>query len=72
MKIEVRVKPGAKQDGVEKMPDGCYRVKVKSQPHEGKANAAVVELLAAYFKVPRSAVRIVRGQTGRSKLIDIV
>ncbi|TMI82806.1 MAG: DUF167 domain-containing protein, partial [Bacillati bacterium ANGP1] len=40
-------------------------------PREGLANKAVVELLAEYFHVPRSRVRIIRGQAGRRKIVEI-
>jgi uncharacterized protein (TIGR00251 family) len=47
------------------------RVAVTAPPVEGAANAAVVEALAAAFGVPRRAVAIVRGETGRRKTVRI-
>jgi hypothetical protein len=40
-------------------------------PVEGKANEAVIKLLARHFKVPKSAVKIVVGLTGRTKIVDV-
>jgi hypothetical protein len=46
-------------------------VSVNAPPVDGKANEAVVRVLAETFGVPRSAVTIVRGETGRKKTIRI-
>jgi uncharacterized protein len=47
------------------------RVAVTAPPVDGAANAAVVEALAAAFGVPKRAVAIVRGETGRRKTVRI-
>ena len=70
MKISVKVKPHARIDKVI-VEDGTYIVKVKEAAREGKANDAVITLLAAYLHVPRSAVTIKSGLTGRNKVIEI-
>jgi len=70
-RIWVTVKPRAKKEEVRKTDDGQYMVSVHVPPQEGKANKALIELLANYFSVPKSSVRIIRGQTGRKKLIEI-
>ena len=46
-------------------------MRVKAMPHEGKANEAVIELVARHFKVPKSVVTIVTGLTSRNKIIEI-
>ncbi len=46
-------------------------VSVHAPTQEGKANKALIELLADYFSVPKTSVKIIRGQTGRRKLIEI-
>lgn len=71
MKIRVRVTPNAKRDEILGWKDVALRVKVKAPPVEGKANAAVVELLATTLRVPRSAIRITAGLTDRNKTIEI-
>lgn len=72
MRVAVNVKPNARRPGVEKMPDGSYRVAVNASPIEGKANEAVIKALSDYFSVPKSAVRIVMGFRGKKKLVEIV
>ncbi len=72
MRISVRVKPGSKEESVEKTADGEYIVRVKAPPVEGRANEAVREVLAAHFNVPKSRITIKRGSSGKRKLINII
>lgn len=71
MKIQIIVKPNAKKNSVKPLPDGTYRVCVKAPPVEGKANAAVVAVLAEFFRVPKSQVEILRGANAKKKLVKI-
>jgi len=72
MKINVTVKPNAKQEQVEKTGENEFVVRVKARPQEGKANQAVVEALAEYFDVAKSRVVLLRGQTSKHKVFDII
>ncbi|MBI2589553.1 DUF167 domain-containing protein [Candidatus Berkelbacteria bacterium] len=72
MKLTVRVKPGSRANSVEELPDGSYRVAVTALPEKGQANRALIELLAHHFKVPKFAVRILAGQSARTKVVEIV
>ena len=60
MKISVTVKAGSKVEEVS-ASEGEMKVKVKESAKEGKANKAVIRLLAAYYKVPKSTIKIVAG-----------
>jgi len=70
MKIQVKVKPNSRTDEVIAGFDEIL-VKVKEPPKEGKANKAVIKLLAEYYKVPRSSVKIISGMGSKSKVIEI-
>ena len=70
MKIQVKVKPNSKTDEVSREGDS-FIVKVKQPPKEGKANQAVIKLLAEHFGVPRSQVRILSGFKSRNKVIEV-
>ena len=70
-RIWVTVKPQAKRSEVKKISDGAYAVSVQAPAREGKANEAVRELLAEHFSVPKSSIRIIRGETARRKLVEI-
>ncbi|MDO8466616.1 MAG: DUF167 family protein [bacterium] len=71
MKIVVTAKPGARKERVEKISETEYIVAVRELPVDGKANAAILAALAAYFKVSRANVRIVIGHTTKKKIIGI-
>ena len=72
MKIQVKVKPNARQEKVEKSGQNSFLVWVKARPIEGKANLAVVKALAGYFDVPQSSVTLLKGQNSKEKLFDIL
>ena len=63
--------PRAWSERVERMDATHFRVAVTAAPREGQANEAVIEALAEYFRVSRSRVRIVRGQTSRHKIVEV-
>ena len=71
MRVAIRVKPRASRPGIERAADGTLVVSVHEAPDAGRANAAVVEALAAHFGVAKRRVRIVRGLTSRGKLVEI-
>jgi hypothetical protein len=54
-----------------KISEREYQVSVQAAPVAGKANEAVVQLLANYFSVPKSSVKLLRGQSSRKKLFEI-
>lgn len=67
----VRVTPRASANAVGGERDGALLVRVTAPPVEGKANDAVVELLAGALGLPRSAVRLERGAAARSKRVSV-
>jgi uncharacterized protein (TIGR00251 family) len=70
MKIQVKVKPNSRTEEVSQEGDS-FIVKVKEPPKEGKANQAVIKLLAEHFGVPKSQVRILSGFKSRNKVIEV-
>ena len=72
MKIYVRVKPNSKSEKVEQVDATHYKVAVKEPATEGRANWGVVRVLAEYFNVAPSTIKIVSGQTSRDKMIEIL
>jgi hypothetical protein len=70
-RIWIVVKPRARKAEVKQNVEGDYVVSVRAPAREGKANQALVELLATHFHVAKSSVRIIHGQTGKRKLVQI-
>ena len=70
--IKVKVSAGAKTEKIEEVEPGIFKIRVTEQPEKGKANVRVLELVAEYFKVSKSKVFLVSGNTYREKIIDII
>lgn len=71
MKIFIKAKPSAREEKVEKIDDSNYVVSVKEPPIKGKANDAIRNALAVYFKTASSRVIIVSGFSSRNKIVEI-
>ncbi len=71
MRIKVKVKPGSRKEEVKELGPDHLEVRVKAPPEKGKANERVIELLAKHYGVRKSAVRIIKGEASREKLIEI-
>ena len=70
MKIEIKVIPNARKRMLSR--DGSLvTVRLTAQPLEGKANEELVRYLSEVVKVKRSAIKIVRGEKDRRKIVDI-
>jgi uncharacterized protein len=67
----IRVTPRASADAVGGERDGALLVRVTAPPVEGKANDAVVELLAEALDLPRAAVHVERGAAARTKRVSV-
>ena len=70
MKIQVKVKPNSSTEELSREGDS-FMVKVKEPPKEGKANQAVIRLLAEHFGVPQSQIKILSGFRSRNKVIEV-
>lgn len=71
MKIEVRVRPRSLRRKVELASDGALLVSVHEPAEDGRANAAVIDLLADYLHVPKRTITIVVGHRSRKKIVHI-
>lgn len=76
MRIIVHLTPKASQNKVEGWTEDVkgekiLRVKVTAVPESGKANDALIKLLSAFFKVPKSKISLIRGASSRIKYIEI-
>lgn len=72
MKIFVKAKPNSREEKIEKIDELNYVVSVKELPIKGKANEAIRNALAIYFKTGSSCVKIISGHTLRNKIIEIL
>jgi len=69
MRVKVIVKFG-KQENIEE-EDEKLVLKLTTRPEKGRANKKLIELLAEYFKIPKSKIKIAQGLKNREKVIEI-
>jgi len=69
--VDVRVIPRAKKTEFAGMRDGALLIRVSAPPVEGAANDALVALFSERLRIPRRNIRIVAGEAGRRKRIEI-
>ncbi len=70
MILKVRVVPGARKRRIEEV-EGVLKVYVPEPAVEGKANSAMIELLARHLGVKKSHIKLVRGEHSREKLVEV-
>jgi uncharacterized protein (TIGR00251 family) len=63
----VKAQPGARRNEVRGVQDGALKVCVTQAPEKGKANKAIVELLAKWLGVKKSQVELIAGETASQK-----
>lgn len=71
LRFRVRVQPRASRTEVAGPHGDGVRIRLAAPPVDGAANAELRAFLAKELSVPSSAVRIVRGETSRSKLVEV-
>jgi len=69
-RLAVRVTPGARSEGLE-VAEGRLLAKVRAKPEDGKANAAVIDLVARGLGMAPSRLTLLRGATSRDKLLGL-
>jgi uncharacterized protein (TIGR00251 family) len=71
VRLAVRVVPKASRSRIVGLVDGALKVQVAAPPEDGKANAALVEAIAAALGVARREVTLATGAASRNKLVEI-
>lgn len=71
-RLTVRVQPGARRDALlGRLESGEWKLAVASPPEDGRANDAVVVLLAGLLGVKRRQVSVARGHSSRAKQVEV-
>jgi uncharacterized protein len=68
-RLRLRVSPGAGRAGIVGRHGDAWKVRVTAPPEDGRANEAVLRLLADTLSVPRADVTLVSGHSGRDKIV---
>jgi uncharacterized protein len=70
-RLRLRVSPGAACTELVGRHGDAWKVRVSAAPERGRANDAVVRLLAARLDVPRRSISVVSGGTTRDKVVEL-
>ena len=68
--IRLKISPNASKNEIIRSSDGI-KIKITAQPIDGKANKCLVEFISKKYKIPKSSIEIVRGETSKEKTILI-
>lgn len=71
LRLRLRVQPRSARMRVVGWHGDAIKVQVNAPPVDGAANQAVVDLIADWLDLPRAAVRLLQGQTGRDKVVEV-
>ncbi len=69
--FSVRVQPRASRDAIEGEWQGALKIRVTAPPVDDRANDALRRLLAEHLEIPVAAVRILSGERGRTKRVEV-
>lgn len=69
--VELRVHPRARRSALEFAAEGALKAHVTAPPERGKANNAVIALLAGAWRVPKSALAVTKGASVRDKVVSV-
>lgn len=69
--LHVKALPGSKRDEMRGVDGGALKVAVTAPPEKGKANKALLAVLAEFLGVSRRDVTIISGETSRDKRVEV-
>lgn len=69
--VAIHAQPGAKKSQIIGLHGERLKVRVAAPPLEGRANDALINVLAERLGLPRSKLRVLKGQQARAKLVEI-
>ena len=68
LKVHLKISPNASKNEIIKSNEEI-KIKLTAQPIDGKANKALIEFLSKEFKIPKTSIEIIKGQTNKDKTI---
>jgi len=70
-RLTIRVIPNAKVSEVVGRELGVLKVKIAAPPIEGKANEELIRVLSEHYDIPKSLIKIIHGQSGKNKVVEL-
>lgn len=71
MLLYLQIKAGAKRDAIIKMDDGTWKIYIRAQPVDGKANKYLVEYLSKVLRIAKTSITIKKGELTSYKTLLI-
>ncbi len=68
--FQIKISPNSSKNEVIKTPD-LVKIKITAPPVDGKANKCLIEYLSKLFKIPKTSVEIIKGETSKEKTLLI-
>lgn len=66
--VNIKISPNSKKNEI--INEGDFtKIKITAQPIDGKANKALVEFLSKNFKIPKTSIKILKGETSKEKTV---
>jgi uncharacterized protein len=69
--LSVRVHPGAKRNAITGTHSDALKISLTTPPTDGRANQALIALLAQRLNIPRASIELLAGHTSRSKTLRL-
>jgi len=70
-RIKLKVITRARKEGIEKISEDNYRIKVLPPSEKGKANKRIIELLSKEFDIKKRDIKITSGETSNRKIVEM-
>ncbi len=71
VRVSVHARPRSSRSAILGVREAALDVALTAPPVDGEANAELVKLLARVLEVPKTAVRVIVGASGRSKIVEV-
>jgi len=71
MKINLKVYPNAKKNKIIEKAENVFECYIKAKPEQGKANQAIIKLLADFFDISEKNIKLIKGFKNKNKTFDI-
>lgn len=72
IKLTVFVQPKSAKNQIVGLHNGALKIKIAALPVDGKANTELTNYLAQLLDIPKRQIEILKGDTGRNKIVEIV
>jgi uncharacterized protein (TIGR00251 family) len=70
-RLTIKVIPGASQTKIAGLLGDALKIRIQAPPEKGKANVAVIAVLAKFLRVPAHQISIYSGATSQTKVVEI-